>query len=47
MKNDPKEQPGFSQEDMDNHANQLNPNNNAYWQSRGFEESPNEWEDSE
>jgi len=21
--------------DMDNHANQLNPNNDAYWSSRG------------
>jgi len=29
----------------DNHANQLNPNNDAYWQSRGEEERPEDWED--
>lgn len=29
----------------DNHANQLNPNNDAYWQSRGEEERPDDWED--
>jgi hypothetical protein len=23
------------QEDLNNHSNQLKPNNNAYWQSRG------------
>ncbi len=32
----------------DNHANQLNPNNDAYWESRGCEERPdakeNHWE---
>ena len=25
-----------------NHSNQLNPNNDAYWQSRGYEERPND-----
>ncbi|MDF1699481.1 MAG: hypothetical protein P1U56_26750 [Saprospiraceae bacterium] len=25
-----------SQADLDNHANQLNDNNDAYWQSRGY-----------
>ena len=28
----------------DNHSNQLNPNNDAYWQARGFEERPEDWE---
>ena len=27
----------------DNHANQLNPNNDAYWESRGCEERPDDW----
>ena len=29
----------------DNRANQLNPNNDAYWQSRGEDERPDDWED--
>lgn len=29
----------------DNHANQLNPNNDAYWQSRGSDERPDDWEE--
>ena len=29
----------------DNRANQLNPNNDAYWQSRGEDERPEDWED--
>ena len=33
------------QTDMDNHANQLNPNNDAYWESRGYNECPNDRED--
>lgn len=32
------------QSDLDNHANQLNPNNDAYWQSRDEEERPADWE---
>lgn len=31
------------QADRDNRANQLNTNNNAYWQSRGHEGRPNDW----
>ena len=31
--------------DQDNHANQLNPNNDSYWQSRGEEDRPEDWED--
>lgn len=29
----------------DNRADQLNPNNDAYWESRGWEERPDDWED--
>lgn len=40
--NDPRE---YSQDELDNHANQLNDNNDAYWQSRGEDERPDDWED--
>ena len=33
------------QDDIDNRADQLNPNNDAYWQSRGEDERPDDWED--
>lgn len=34
-----------SKSDMDNHSNQLNPNNDAYWESRGYEDGrPDDWE---
>ena len=29
----------------DNRADQLNPNNDAYWQSRGYDERPDDWEE--
>lgn len=29
----------------DNHAIQLNENNDAYWQSRSYDERPDDWED--
>lgn len=29
----------------DNHANQMNPNNDAYWDSRGYDGRPDDWED--
>ena len=32
-------------DDLDNHANQLNPNNDAYWESRGWDDRPDDWED--
>lgn len=32
-------------DDQDNTANQLNPNNDAYWESRGWDERPDDWED--
>lgn len=31
-------------DDLDNHANQLNPNNDAYWESRDWDERPDDWE---
>ena len=34
-----------SQDELDNRANQLNPNNDAYWQSRGYDERPDDWDD--
>ena len=33
------------QSDLDNHADQLNPNNDAYWESRGDDERPDDWEE--
>jgi hypothetical protein len=33
------------QNDDDNRANQLNPNHDAYWQSRGDDGRPDDWED--
>ena len=32
------------QKQDDNRSDQLNPNNDAYWQSRGEEERPDDWE---
>jgi hypothetical protein len=31
------------QSDQDNHSNQLNPNTDAYWQSRGEDDKPDDW----
>lgn len=28
---------------LDNRSQQLNPNNDAYWQSRGLDERPDDW----
>jgi hypothetical protein len=33
-----------SRADDNNHANQLNSNNDAYWQSRGEDERPEDWQ---
>jgi hypothetical protein len=33
------------QTDLDNHANQMNPNNDEYWQSRGDDDLQDDWED--
>lgn len=35
----------MAKHDDNNRANQMNPNNDAYWESRGYEERPDEWED--
>ena len=31
--------------DDDNHSNQLNPNNDEYWNSRGDDERPEDWQE--
>ncbi len=31
--------------ERDNHADQLNPNNDAFWQSRDWDERPEDWEE--
>lgn len=31
-------------DDQDNNADQLNPNNDAYWESRGWDERPDDWD---
>lgn len=33
-----------SQADVDNRSVQLNENNDAYWQSRGYDERPDDWQ---
>jgi hypothetical protein len=33
-----------NQHDNNNRANQLNPNHDAYWQSRGEDKRPEDWE---
>jgi hypothetical protein len=35
----------MEKDDRDNHANQLNPEHDAYWQSRGYDERPDDGED--
>ncbi|GIU43743.1 hypothetical protein TUM4438_13350 [Shewanella sairae] len=35
----------MSKHDDDNHANQLNPNNDEYWGSRGEDERPEDWQE--
>ena len=44
----PPEEPTLGrQDDLDNHANQLNPNNDAYWESRGFGGRPDGGDDDD
>jgi hypothetical protein len=33
------------QSDLDKHSIQLNPNNDAFWESRGYEKRLDDWED--
>jgi hypothetical protein len=35
----------MNQHDIDNRADQLNPENDAYWQSRGEDERPDDWQE--
>lgn len=35
----------MSKADNDNHSNQCNPNNDAYWDSRGADGRPDDWEE--
>ncbi|MCK0149562.1 hypothetical protein MWU54_05980 [Marivita sp. S6314] len=35
----------MAKHDDDNHANQMNPNNDAYWESRGYDDRPDDWDD--
>jgi hypothetical protein len=35
----------MAQHDNDNHADQLNPENDAYWQSRCEDERPDDWQE--
>ena len=32
-------------DDLDNRSNQMNPNHDLYWQSRGFDARPDDWSD--
>lgn len=41
----PKRAYEYTQADLDNHADQMNPNNDAYWQSRGEDERPDDWQE--
>lgn len=34
-----------SKADDNNHSNQLNDNHDSYWQSRGYDERPEDWDD--
>lgn len=35
----------MSKHGADNRADQLNPNNDAYWNSRGWDERPDDWQE--
>ncbi|MGQ8335820.1 hypothetical protein ACUNWD_04665 [Sunxiuqinia sp. A32] len=35
----------YTQDELDNHSNQLNPNNDTYWEARDYDERPDNWED--
>ena len=34
-----------SQDELDNYSRQMNPEDDTYWQSRGEDERPEDWED--
>lgn len=35
----------MGQHDLDNYSNQLNPEHDAYWQSRGEDERPDDYQE--
>lgn len=35
----------YSKEELDNYSRQLDSENDAYWQSRGEDERPDDWQD--
>lgn len=35
----------MARHDDDNRADQLNPNNDAYWESRGWDDRPDDWDE--
>jgi hypothetical protein len=39
------EEEDMTKHDADNHANQLNPEHDAFWESRGWDERPDDWEE--
>lgn len=38
---------GSDKADIDNRSNQMNSNNDAYWQGRGYDQRPDDWESRE
>jgi hypothetical protein len=41
----PKDDYTPTKDDLDNRSDQLNDNNDAYWNSRGEDERPDDWEE--
>ena len=41
---DPNDDREYSKDELDNHSDQLNPNNDAYWDSRGNDGRPDDWQ---
>jgi len=35
----------YSEDELNNHSDQLNPNNDTYWTDRGYDERPDDWQD--
>ncbi len=35
----------MTKDEQDHHADQMNPNNDDYWESRGYDERPDDWEE--
>lgn len=33
----------YTKDDLDNHADQMNSNNDTYWNDRGYDERPSNW----